>query len=77
MPNLFWGNFFGNYCRKLYSIKFLGELINVMQGLVVLFLGNHKYFGYSYSFSLCAVWELITVMQPRLLQEFILSEYNM
>ena len=26
------------------------------------FLGNHRYLGYSYSFSLGAVWELIAVM---------------
>ena len=49
--------FFGDYYRKRYSIEFLGKLIHVMQALVVLFLGNHEYFGYSYSFSLGAVWE--------------------
>ena len=43
-------------------MKFLGELITVMQGLVLLFLGNHEYFGYSYSFSLGAVWKSITVI---------------
>ena len=32
-----------------------------MQGVVLFFLGNHKYFSCSYSFSLGAVWELITI----------------
>ena len=45
--------------------QFLGEFINVMQGLVLFFLGNHEYFGYSYSFSLGAVWELISVIEPQ------------
>ena len=27
---LFWGIIFGNYYRKLYSIRFLWELLNVM-----------------------------------------------
>ena len=45
--------------------------------MVLLFLGNHEYLGYSYSSSLSAVWELITVMQPRILQDFIFSEFNM
>ena len=57
-----WGIIFGNYYRKLYRIIFLGELMNVMKGLVLLFLGNHEYFGYSYSLSLGAVRELATVM---------------
>ena len=61
---LFWGIIFGNYYRKLYSIKFLGEFSNVMSGLVLFFLGNHESFGYSSSFSLGAVCALITVMQP-------------
>ena len=42
---------------------FLGELIIVMQRLVLFFLGRNEYFGHSCSFSLRAVWELITVMQ--------------
>ena len=41
------------------------------------FLGIHEYFGYSYSFSLGVVLELITVMQPFSLQDFMFSEYNM
>ena len=40
-------------------MKFLGEFITVR--LVLFFLGNHEQFGYSYSFSFGAVWELITV----------------
>ena len=43
---------------------FLVDLIAVMKGLVLFFLGRHESFGYSYSFSLAVVWEIITVMQP-------------
>ena len=53
---------FGDSYRQLYSTNFLGESIHVMQGFVLFFPGNHKYFVYSYSFSLGAVWELSAVI---------------
>ena len=43
-------NIFGNYYRKHYSIILRGEIISVVYGLVLFFLGNHEYIGYSYSF---------------------------
>ena len=52
----------GNYCGKLYRIKFVGELMNAECRLVLFVLGEHKYFGSFCSFSLGAVQKLISVM---------------
>ena len=56
---LFGGIIFGDYYRKPI---FLGGINyrNVMIGV----LGRNEYFSYSYSFSLQAMWELITLMRP-------------
>ena len=58
----FWGIRFSNYYRKLYSIKFRGEFMNFGEWLVLFVFGQREYFGYSCSFSLGVVWELIAVM---------------
>ena len=43
---------------------------------MLVFLGPHDNFGYSYSFSLGAVWQIITVMQPHFFFHRILSFQN-
>ena len=53
----FWRIIFSNNYRKIPGAI---DEWNVMIGVV--FLGSHEYIGYRYSFSLLAVWELITVM---------------
>ena len=65
---LFWGVMFGNYHRKRDSVKFLGE-INPRKVMIPAVhppdssdnTNTSKYFSYSYSCSLGAVW-LISVI---------------
>ena len=70
---LFWRIIFGNYYRKLYSIKILGEF----KGLVLFVLGNHEHFGYSYIFLLALCGNELLHCNPNVIQDCIFSDYSM
>ena len=55
IPFLGMGNYFRQLLQESLEHNIPGGIINVMEGLVLVFLGNHENCGYSYIYSLGAV----------------------